>query len=175
MKGSLLLCACLVAICTQGGCGGPADSSQLTPAEASGAHETVQWSESAGASGATASDPGAASLEKSERDEAQSESAEASDSATRADCPDPCAEQTGCGQICITMKGPGSSCQLQPTANDLTRPPRSVQFDCSPIPRGPNGYDFGEQGHITLMGDTCAALSTGGPHRIALILACPPS
>jgi hypothetical protein len=72
------------------------------------------------------------------------------------------------------MKGIGSSCQLVPTVNDLTRPPRSVRFDCSPIQLGPNGYDFDKLGHITLMGSTCEALQTGGPHRVALILACPP-
>jgi len=89
-------------------------------------------------------------------------------------CPDPCAEQTECGQICLKLKGVGSSCQLVPTMNDLTRPPRSVHFDCNAIPYGPDGYDFDALGHITLMGNTCAALQNSGPHRVTLTLACPP-
>jgi hypothetical protein len=90
------------------------------------------------------------------------------------DCSDGCAAQTDCGQICLSMKGVGSSCQLLPTVNDLTRPPRSVRFDCSPLQRGPNGYDFDALGHIVLTGRTCEALHTGGPHHVELILTCPP-
>jgi hypothetical protein len=90
------------------------------------------------------------------------------------ECPDACVEPSECGQICLKLKGVGSSCRLVPTANDLTRPPRSVHFDCNPIPRGPDGYDFDTLGHITLMGNTCAALQKSGPHRVTLNLGCPP-
>ena|SRR6187431_2021786 len=167
---------CLAATCTQlVGCGDPGDSSRAAPAATSGAPENDEWSESGGASGTPADTEGASLAQAPARGDAQTEGSESRPSATHAECPDPCAEKTSCGQICLTMKGPGSSCQLLPTANDLTRPPRSVLFDCNPIPRSANGYDFGEQGHITLMGDTCEALHKGGPHRIALILACPPS
>jgi len=99
---------------------------------------------------------------------ARAENAEASESA------DPCAEQDSCGQLSLTLKGRGSSCQLLPTVNDLTRPPVAVRFDCSPLTRGPDGYDFDALGHITLMGDTCAALQKSGPHRVTLVLSCQP-
>jgi hypothetical protein len=129
---------------------------------------------SGGASGgATTSSGGTSPEDAPPRDDEEADGDHATESAGL-DCPDPCAEPTSCGQICITLKGPGSSCQLVPTANDLTRPPRSVRFNCTQIPRGPNGYDIDAQGHIALMGDTCEALGKGGPHRVALILGCPP-
>ncbi|HYP76381.1 MAG TPA: hypothetical protein VER12_10510 [Polyangiaceae bacterium] len=156
MKVSLILCACLAVTCTQlAGCGAPAEqSSEPEPAQTNGAWEHGVLS----AAGSAATDDSSGSLE-----EAPSE------------CLDGCLEQARCGQICLTMRGAGSSCQLVPTANDLTRPPRSVHFDCGQIARGPDGYDFDALGHITLMGDTCRALHEGGPHRVALILSCPPS
>lgn len=100
--------------------------------------------------------------------------AEASETVT-ADCPDLTPDQISCGQIGISLKGLGSSCQLVPTANDLTRPPRSVRFDCGELQLGPNGYDYDALGHLTLTGNTCDALQKGGAHRVTLILACPPA
>jgi hypothetical protein len=138
--------------------------------------ESAAWDEGGGASGAAPANSGGAWGEDvSAASSAGVEDVEATDSAPHGECADPCAEQTSCGQICLTMKGAGSSCQLVPTANDLTRPPRSVHFDCRQLPRGPNGWDVDAQGHIALMGDTCKALNKGGPHRVALILGCTPS
>jgi hypothetical protein len=126
-------------------------------ARTNGAAENAVWFEAAGSGGAEA------------------DGGPATDGAASGECPDPCAEQTSCGQICLTLKGIGSSCQLVPTVNDLTRPPRSVHFDCGQLERGPNGYDFDALGHITLMGDTCEALTKSGPHHVTLNLSCPPS
>lgn len=156
MKVSLLHCACLIVISTQlAACGDAADIGEANLAQTNGAYET-------GGQGAT-SPASATPLGNVSRP---------SDDAGQ--CADPCAERSKCGQICLTLKGVGSSCQLVPTMNDLTRPPRSVLFDCKPIPRGPDGYDFDALGHITLMGNTCAALQQSGPHRVALMLSCPP-
>lgn len=155
MKVSLLLCACLLTTATQvAGCGDQAGTSEPELRTADGATDLADVVAAPAAARAAAPEP--------------------EESATHNDCPDSCAEQTGCGQICLTLKGLGSSCQLTPTVNDLTRPPRSVQFDCSTLQHGPNGYDFDALGHITLMGDTCQALQQGGPHRVTLILGCPP-
>jgi hypothetical protein len=149
MKVSLVLCVCLTVMSTQlAGCGAPAEANELDAARTNGAQENVPPSASA--------------------------SAEPSASVTPVDCPDLTPEDISCGQIGITLKGLGSSCQLAPTANDLTRPPRSVRFDCGELEQGPNGYDYDELGHITLMGDTCGALQKGGAHRVTLILSCPP-
>jgi hypothetical protein len=149
MKVSLVLCVCLTVMSTHlAGCGAPAEATELDVARTNGAQENVPLSASA--------------------------SAEPSASAPPVDCPDLTQEDISCGQIGITLKGLGSSCQLAPTANDLTRPPRSVRFDCGELEHGPNGYDYDELGHITLMGDTCAALQKGGAHRVTLILSCPP-
>ena len=152
MKVSLPLCVCVFALCTPlAGCGDQPDRSESEPARTSGAPESTDLLP------------------------AESAADQANESAAQAECPDPCAEQNQCGQICITLKGAGSSCQLIPTVNDLSRPPRSVWFDCSQLQFGGNGYDFDRLGHITLTGDTCEALTQDGPHRVALILGCPPS
>jgi hypothetical protein len=157
VKVSLRLCVYLLATCIHlVGCGDPASSARDN-AQTNSAPENGLLA-SGGGSAAT---PAAAGNDKLER-------------STRTECPDPCAEQTSCGQICLTLKGAGSNCQLVPTLNDLTRPPRSVHFDCSQLELGPNGYDFDALGHITLTGDTCEALQRGGPHRVALVLGCPP-
>ena len=154
MKVRLPLCMCLVATCTQlMGCGAPADGAEPSPGITSNAPENGLFAPSA--SGAESG-------------------IDATESVTHTECPDLGAEQMRCGQIALTMKGVGSSCQLVPTVNDLTRPPRSVRFDCGEIPRGPDGYDFDTLGHITLMGDTCAALQKDGPHRVTLNLSCAP-
>jgi len=115
------------------------------------------------------------STDSSRATPAHSDDAEGTDGASHADCPDLEDEQIRCGQISLSLKGAGSSCQLTPTLNDLTRPPREVRFDCDALQRGPNGYDYDALGHITLMGDMCAALQKDGPHRVTLILGCPPS
>ncbi|HET7545821.1 MAG TPA: hypothetical protein VFK05_38400 [Polyangiaceae bacterium] len=157
-----LHCACLLAICTQlVACGG-ADPLEPNPPPTSAAPKTA-FSDSAD------DDSSAAKAHSADAD------ADATDGATHADCLDLEQEPISCGQISLTLKGAGSSCQLTPTANDLTRPPRDVRFDCNAIQRGPNGYDYDSLGHITLTGDTCAALQKGGPHRVTLILGCPPS
>lgn len=162
MKVSPLHCVCLFAICAQlGACGDATDPSELHLAQTNGAY---------------GSSP-AASSSAPHRDVSQpsdSESDDEGESASVDECPDACVEKSSCGQICIRLKGRGSSCQLVPTANDLTRPPRSVHFDCNEISRGPDGYDFDSLGHITLMGKTCSALQKGGPRRITLTLGCPP-
>ncbi|HYQ00311.1 MAG TPA: hypothetical protein VER96_16660 [Polyangiaceae bacterium] len=156
MKVSPLHCVYLFAICTQlGACGSAVDTSDE--------HHLGQTD------GTYQSDVNSA-LPASDTplgDVAQP-------SADAGECSDPCAEHTECGQICLTLKGAGSSCQLVPTANDLTRPPRSVRFDCDTIPQGADGYDFDSLGHITLTGSVCTALQKGGPHRVTLTLACPP-
>jgi hypothetical protein len=172
VKVSLLRCVCFIAICTQlAGCGEQDTSAELDVARASGAPF-----ESGGAAGATPTKGGEGALGSgATRDDAEAEGDDAKEGEAAASCPDPCIERTPCGQICLTMKGPGSSCQLVPTANDLTRPPRSVQFNCDELQRGPNGYDFDALGHITLTGSTCEALHRGGPHRVALLLSCPPT
>ena len=147
VKASLPLCVCLLATCTLvAACGGPADTNEAAPAHTNGAPE----------------------LEDAAPSAARAENAEATESA------DPCAEQDSCGQISLTLKGRGSSCQLLPTVNDLTRPPVAVRFDCSQLTRGPDGYDFDALGHITLMGETCAALQKSGPHQVTLVLSCQP-
>ena len=162
VKVSPLHCVCLFAICIQvGGCGDATGSSEAPTAESNGTFE------SAGSGGSDVT------LGSSIPSDANAESDDPSESAA-GECPDPCAEQSSCGQICLTLKGRGSSCQLVPTVNDLTLPPRSVRFDCSKLQRGPDGYDFDALGHITLMGETCDALHESGPHRVTLTLACPP-
>lgn len=155
MKVRLLLCVCFAGACTQlAGCSDPANLS-----ESESARTTTGTAEnnSSFASG----DGGAAS-----------EGAPATESETDGECSVP---NANCGQISLTLKGVGSNCHLLPTVNDLTRPPRSVRFDCRQLERGPNGYDFDQLGHITLMGDACAALTKSGPHRVTLVLSCPPS
>ncbi|HKO46774.1 MAG TPA: hypothetical protein VJV79_03575 [Polyangiaceae bacterium] len=158
MKVSLLRCVCLAALYIQlAACGDQAGVSEAEPALAS--HSPANDSSFANSG---SSEPKG------------SKAANASADATDAECPDLGAEQTRCGQISLTLKGVGSSCQLVPTVNDLTRPPRAVRFDCDPLELGPNGYGFDSLGHITLMGDTCEALQQAGPHRVTLILSCPP-
>lgn len=157
MKVALLPCVCLLATFTHlMGCGGEPGASEPESARTNGGTEEDGLVASGGASDVAPENTGGALFGHSE-------------------CTDPCAEQTSCGQICLTLKGAGSSCQLTPTVNDLTRPPRKVRFNCTELPHGPNGYDFDKLGHITLMGDTCKALHQGGPHHVALILSCPPS
>jgi hypothetical protein len=167
MKVSLLRCVCLALIGTQlAGCGDQADSVELDPtpiAERKVSHPTP--SELDG----TTDEESAGDGEDNEQD-----GAEAAEPATPSDCPDVEDPPSGCGQISIKLKGLGSSCRLMPTASDLTRSPRSVRFDCTRIERGPNGYDYDALGHITLMGETCQALQTGGPHRVTLSLGCGP-
>ena len=151
MKVSLLLCVCMALTGTQiAGCGAPVEPSESDVAVTNGAQENVPLSASASAN------------------------PESNETATPVDCPDLTPEQIKCGQIGISLKGHGSSCQLAPTANDLTRPPRSVRFDCHELEHGPNGYDYDALGHITLMGSTCDALQKGGGHRVTLLLSCPP-
>ena len=153
MKVSLLLCVCWALVCTQlAGCGDQANSVESDPAVAvaaggEAAHPTP--SDSAGAAAAAESPAGA-------------------------DCPELSEQPTSCGQISIQLKGPDASCHLLPTANDLTRSPHSVSFDCTELVRGPNGYEYDALEHLTLMGDTCEALQAGGPHRVTLIPACGP-
>ena len=150
VKVSPLHCACLFVICAQlVACGDAAEP--LAPPT------------SAMSGGPTAPE------------DAKAETPEAAEVGAQPDCADLSQEQIRCGQLSLDMKGAGSSCQLTPTANDLTRPPRSVLFDCQPLERGSNGYDFDALGHITLMGDTCEALQKSGPHRVTLLLGCPPS
>ena len=154
MKVSCLLCVCLAACCTQlAACGDPANLSESDSAHTTGTAEN-NWAFAGDRDGG-----------------AGSAGAESSDSETDGECSVP---NASCGQLSLTLKGVGSNCHLLPTVNDLTRPPRGVRFDCSQLERGPNGYDFDELGHITLMGDTCAALTRSGPHRVTLILSCPP-
>ena len=154
MKASLLLCACSFAIGTQLlGCGDQPGLTEADVEHTSGAPESAAGAE-------PRAEP--------------AESAKAAGSAAGADCAELSPERNRCGQISLTMKGVGSSCQLLPTANDLTRPPRSIWLDCSEIARGPNGYDFDPLGHITLLGRTCEALTEDGPHRVTLLLSCPP-
>ena len=156
VKVSLLHCACLFAISTQlAACGDAVDTSEANFAQTNGAYDN--------------NDPGAASPSSGAPLDDLTQPGDGS-----GQCADPCAERTECGRICLTLKGVGSSCQLAPTMNDLTRAPRSVQFDCNTISRGPDGYDFDALGHITLMGNTCAALQKSGPHRVTLTLGCPP-
>lgn len=165
MKVSLLRCMCLAVACTQLlGCGDRADS---LVGESAPAADADGDREPSGAAGARA-ESFAREVGDDERDRAVGERAIA------LDCPELDDEVAACGQISIKLKGSGSSCRLGPTASDLTRPPSSVRFDCSQLRRGPDGYDFDELGHITLMGDTCDALQTGGPHRVTLVLACGP-
>jgi hypothetical protein len=162
VKVSLPLCVCLAAVCAQLlGCGSAADISEQRLAQTNGAEDN----DSVSAVAPTASDTMLGDAP---------ESAAAGSADDESGCADACTQPSNCGQICLTLKGKGSSCQLVPTANDLTRPPRAVRFDCAEIPRGPNGYDFDALGHITLMGDTCAALTKGGPHHVTLTLSCPP-
>lgn len=157
MKVSVILCVWVAAFCTQLlGCSDAANLPEPEPARTSGTAEN-NWAFAGGG------ESGAGS--------AGSLGAEATESGTDDECSVP---NANCGQISLTLKGVGSNCHLLPTVNDLTRPPRSVRFDCSQLERGPNGYDFDELGHITLMGDTCDALTSSGPHRVTLILSCPP-
>lgn len=161
MKVSLLLCVCLTAMSTQLlACGSAADLSEPPLAQTNAYDDDAISSVPPTASDTTigAALPAAPDGAGNDADE----------------CAKECEHATSCGQICLTLKGRGSSCQLLPTVNDLTRPPRAVRFDCTEIARGPNGYDFDALGHITLMGDTCAALTKGGPHRVSLVLSCPP-
>jgi len=155
VKVSVILCVWVAAFSTQLlGCGDAANRSEPEPARTSGTAENNWAFASNGDGGATSQD------------------AEAADSGIGDECS---VANANCGQISLTLKGVGSNCHLVPTVNDLTRPPRSVRFDCRPLELGPNGYDFDELGHITLMGDTCAALAKSGPHRVTLVLGCPPS
>jgi hypothetical protein len=156
VKVSPLHCVCLLAIAAQlTACGDAADAGEAQLGQTNGAPES-----DGNGTASPASDAPLGNVSQPDDDAGE--------------CPDPCAEPSECGQICLTLKGVGSRCQLVPTANDLTRPPRSVHFDCKPIPRGPDGYDFDALGHITLMGNTCAALQKSGPHRVTLTLGCPP-
>jgi hypothetical protein len=162
MKVSLLGCMCWALVSTQlAGCGDPQDSSAEDLA-ASG--ETPKPN---GFGGAPAEElPRATDADELGRAEAERE--------TLTECPELDDPPPSCGQISIKLAGRGSSCQLAPTASDLSRPPRSVRFDCKQIGRGPDGYDFDSIGHVTLMGDTCQALHTEGPHRVTLVLTCEP-
>jgi len=147
---------CLFAICIPlGACGDAAGASEVPLAETNGTFE------GAGSGGSEVTLGSALPSDEPSNNE-------------DGECADPCDEETSCGQICLTLKGRGSSCQLVPTVNDLTLPPRSVRFDCNQLQRGPDGYDFDALGHITLMGDTCDALQKSGPHRVTLTLACTP-
>jgi len=147
MKVSLLPWVCVLASCALlVGCGGPADAAELELAHTSGA--------------------------PAESESVEPRAIEAAPSAIVAECANACGEQPPCGEICISMNG--SSCRLALTANDLTRSPRGVRFDCLELERGPNGYDYDELGHVTLTGDTCEAAKSGGPHRLAVILGCAP-
>jgi hypothetical protein len=168
VKVSLLQCAYLFAFCTPIlGCGDGAEP--LTPATPlNSPYESAIPAQDESAAGGSANRGGGA-------DDTETENAAGAKGEAQPDCADLDAEDIRCGQISLTMKGAGSSCQLVPTLNDLTLPPRSVRFDCQPLERGPNGYDFDELGHVTLTGDTCAALHESGPHRLTLILACTPS
>jgi len=159
-------CACLLALATQlAGCGDGADPLTMPSAPLNSSFESASPAESEGAAG-TANHSGVS--------DAEAEGTEAKGK-TEPDCADLDDDEIRCGQISLTLKGAGSSCQLTPTLNDLTLLPHSVRFDCQPLERGPNGYDFDELGHITLTGDTCDALQKSGPHRVTLILACTPS
>lgn len=88
-------------------------------------------------------------------------------------CTDPCSAPSSCGQLCISISHPNASCQLAPTMNDLVQLPHSVLVDCVELTRGPNGYDFDNLGHITIMGDACEAMMGSAPHRVDLLLDCP--
>ena len=180
MKVSLLACMCLAVACTQllgcGDQGGGREPDPLSAADGDASHAPPNDSDAeVSAEEAT---------RRAYRDEHDGrdgrdgpeplDGAEAAAGAPPADCADHDGDPSGCGQISFKLKGLGSSCQLLPTASDLTRTPRSVRFDCKPIVRGPNGYDYDALGHITLTGETCEALHTGGPHRVTLVLACGP-
>jgi hypothetical protein len=168
VKVSLALWVFSLAACAlQTGCIAPTDASEASAAQTNGSPETAEFH-------ANETNPGEVLLRDVSLIGEKSGRVEATPGATDPGCSDPCGEQAVCGHICITLKGPGSSCQLVPTANDLTRSPRSVLFDCKPIEHGPNGYDFDALGHVTLRGDTCEALNTDGPHHVSLILGCPP-
>jgi hypothetical protein len=152
----------LLAICTHvGACGDATDPAESHLAQTNGAY----WTSPA---------PTASAPRRGVSQPADFRSDDANENEQTGECPAACVEKSSCGQICIELKGHGSSCQLVPTANDLTRPPRSVHFDCDEISLGPDGYDFDSLGHLTLMGNTCSALHSGGPRRITLTLGCPP-
>ncbi len=161
MKVSLLRCVCVAVALALTGCGDQpesTDAEQPPPDVEPGRAAPI---ESAGAAGADARDD-------------DYDDAETAESQTFPECPELDQQPASCGQISIKLKGRGSSCQLGPTASDLTRSPRSVRFDCEPLVRGPDGYDYDELGHITLMGETCDQLQRGGPHRVTLVLGCEP-
>jgi len=153
MKVSLLRCVCWALLGTQlAGCGGAGESLEIEPTVAVDDGTSQPTPKDAGGAAAAGDEPGDESEESAEPECAELEQ-----------------QPAGCGQLSFR---PGSSCQLVPTANDLTRSPRGVRFDCTRLVRGPNGYDFDASGHLALTGDTCAALQTGGSHRVTLLLAC---
>jgi hypothetical protein len=154
MKVQLLLCVCMALVGTQlAGCGDQADSLELEP---------------------VAAPENDAEYPAPDAKNDRHDGADTDEPAAPSDCPELDEAPASCGQISIKLKGLGSSCQLMPTASDLSRYPRSVRFDCTPLVRGPNGYDYDATGHLTLMGDTCEALQQGGPHRVTLLLTCEP-